>query len=225
MTRSENGLLQFYVMDPASVMTARALDVQPDDRVLDLCAAPGGKSLVLLEGLTESGELTANEMSAARKERLKKVVQQYVPRDVRNRVWVTGVEGGALASRNREKFDRVLVDAPCSGERHFVESHPDLQGDWSPTQSAKLAKRQYALLTAALEAVKTGGFLMYSTCSISPLENEGVVRKLLEKKTDRVEVVSVQLPIEPERLTYGFQYLPDQFGFGPMYGCLLRKLK
>ena len=91
--RTAEDLLSAYVMDPASVIVARALQVQAQDRVLDMCAAPGGKTLILIEGLVCGGEIFANDLSAERRERLKKVIQQYVPRDIRNRVWVTGKDG------------------------------------------------------------------------------------------------------------------------------------
>ena len=91
--RNADELLDIYIMDPASVMVARALQVQNGDRVLDMCAAPGGKSLILIEALKDAGEIFCNDLSPERRERLKKVIQQYVPRNIRDRVWVTGKDG------------------------------------------------------------------------------------------------------------------------------------
>lgn len=221
--RDENNLLQFYVMDLASIYVAKALDVQSGDNVLDMCAAPGGKSLILAEMIGEDGELTANELSETRRERLKKVIQQYIPRDIRDRVWVTGRDGGKFALSHAEKFDRVLIDAPCSGERHLFADDAALK-EWKKTRSEKLAQRQYALLTAGLIALKPGGRMVYSTCSISPLENDQVIARLRKKKGEQFSVLESELPCEgAERTELGIQILPDQTGFGPMYYCVLSK--
>lgn len=221
LSRDKNNLLDFYVMDPASVYCARALQVQDGDKVLDMCAAPGGKSLILAESLKTSGELLANEISAGRRDRLKKVIQHYISRDVRNRVWVTGKDAGLFAKSHPGHFDRILVDAPCSGERHLLQSPKDLN-EWSVARSEKLAQRQYALLTAALMAVKQGGRIVYSTCSISPLENDDVIERLSSKKSGQFEVVKYESVGEATR--FGNQFLPDRLGYGPIYFSVLQKL-
>lgn len=222
--RANNGLLTHYIMDPASIAAARALDVQAGDRVLDMCAAPGGKTLILAEALRERGELIANELSEARRERLKKVIQQYVSRDTRERVWISGKDGGKFALTEKDGFDRILVDAPCSGERHLLQNKKEL-AEWSRSRSEKLAQRQYALLTAALLACKPGGRIVYSTCSISPLENDGVIDKLLKKK-DGFSVVAAALPGLPgaELTRHGVQIFPDLCEAGPIYYSVLEKI-
>lgn len=220
--RNEDELLDVYIMDPASVMVARALDVQGGDRVLDMCAAPGGKSLVLIEALNESGEIFCNDLSPERRERLKKVIQQYVPRDVRDRVWVTGKDGVQFGLREPDSFDRILLDAPCSGERHILE-HENAQKEWSPRRTEHLASRQYSLLSGALLAVRSGGRIVYSTCSISPTENDEVVRKLLKKKKTSVKLLEPPVGIGGEKTEFGVVYLPDHCGFGPLYFSVLEK--
>ena len=222
--RGNDGLLSYYIMDPGSVVAARALTVEPGDRVLDLCAAPGGKTLILAESLAEKGELIANEFSSSRKERLKKVIQQYVPRNVRERIWVTGYEGARWSSQQQETFDKILVDAPCSGERHLLENQKSLL-EWSPSQGRHLAQRQYALLAGALLALKKGGKLVYSTCSISPDENDGVISKLIKKKGDSFHLLKVEdgLLFEGEPTEFGTIFLPDRKGWGPIYFCVIEK--
>lgn len=221
--RDPEGLLQYYVMDPASFFAARALGVRDGDQVLDMCAAPGGKSLILAEALKTSGELTANEMSEARRERLKKVIQQYIPRNVRDRVWVTGKDGGKFALTHQEKFDRILVDAPCSGERHLFEAPKELQ-EWKESRSEKLAQRQYALMTAALLACRPGGRIVYSTCSVSNLENDQVIQRLLKKKEGQFKVLETELPMAgSEKTEYGIQMWPDVCEAGPIYYSVLEK--
>lgn len=221
--RTESGLLDVYVMDPASVIVARALEVQDGDRVLDMCAAPGGKTLVLAEGLRENGELIANETSPSRRDRLMNVIRQYLPQGVRSRVWVKGVDGLQYGMREPEGYDRILVDAPCSGERHLLENPKELEG-WTENRTKSLAQKQYGLMTSALLALKPGGRLVYSTCSISPYENDGVIERLLKKKSDQFEVVKVAAPTEfAEEAEYGWMHLPDCAGFGPLYFVVLQK--
>ncbi|MEK2644589.1 RsmB/NOP family class I SAM-dependent RNA methyltransferase [Bdellovibrio sp. BCCA] len=220
--RNADELLDIYIMDPASVMVARALDVQSGDRVLDMCAAPGGKSLVMIESLAEDGEIFCNDLSPERRERLKKVIQQYVPRSVRDRVWVTGKDGVQFGLKEPDSFDRILLDAPCSGERHILENKA-AQDEWSPRRTEHLASRQYSLLAAAFLAVKSGGRIVYSTCSISPAENDEVVRKLLKKKKDAVRLVEAPLGVGGERTECGVIYLPDHAGFGPLYFSIIEK--
>lgn len=220
--RTENGLLDVYVMDAASIAAARALDVRPGDRVLDLCAAPGGKTLVLAEALfsggSRDGELIANEPSNDRRERLTKVIQQYLPRDVRDHVFVRGLDGVQFGLREEESYDRILVDAPCSGEKHLLENKEEL-ALWGVKRSEGLAMRQYALLAAAWLAVKPGGRIVYSTCSISPEENDGVIGRLIKKKkTPRVVAVE-----GAEKTEFGAQFFPDRGGAGPIYFAAIEK--
>ncbi len=220
--RNQDELLDIYIMDPASVMVARALEVQEGDRLLDMCAAPGGKSLVLIEALRTQGEIFCNDLSPERRERLKKVIQQYVPRHIRDRVWVTGKDGVQFGLKEPDSFDRILLDAPCSGERHILEN-ATAQNEWSVRRTEHLATRQYSLLSAAYLAVRPGGRIVYSTCSISPIENDGVVGKLLKKKKDKVRLLPSPVGVGGEKTEYGVAYLPDRCGFGPLYFATIEK--
>ncbi|MCE3009722.1 MAG: RsmB/NOP family class I SAM-dependent RNA methyltransferase [Proteobacteria bacterium] len=223
-TRDElSGLLQYYVMDPASLEVACALSVESHHDVLDMCAAPGGKTLILAEALKGgTGHLIANEVSEARRDRLMKVIQQYVDRETRDRIRVSGKDGGIFAKSHPEAFDRILIDAPCSGERHLLQSPKDLKA-WSPQRSAKLAQRQYALLTAGLICLKSLGRLVYSTCALSKLENDQVIEKLFQKK-EGFKVVEIPLVKAAERTKYGQMLMPDNSGYGPLYWCVIEKV-
>lgn len=225
--RTAEELLDIYIMDPASILAARALEARPGDRILDMCAAPGGKSLVIAEDLlaqaAEGSELRANDLSEDRRERLKKVIQQYIPRDLRNFVWIAGKDAVQFGLREPDSFDRVLLDAPCSGERHILEN-TQAQKEWSPKRSEHLASRQYSLLSAAWLAVKPGGRIVYSTCSISPVENDDVIRKILKKKKDGIRLVPAAKDLPwAEETELGLQFLPDRCGFGPIYCAVLEK--
>ncbi|HTL12347.1 MAG TPA: SAM-dependent methyltransferase [Bdellovibrionota bacterium] len=221
LTRNPAGLLTYYVMDPTSVLAARALDARPGERVLDLCAAPGGKTLVLLE---TGARVVANEPSRARRDRLTQVIRQYATPEARTRVEVKGRDGERYGMAEPGAFDAVLVDAPCSGERHLL-SHEDELAEWSEARSRRLAARQYALLASALLCLKPGGRLVYSTCALSPLENDAVVERLLSKKKDKVRVESDSTPPSPwaERTEHGWIHLPDRGGCGPLYFARLRR--
>lgn len=217
-----SGIFDFYVMDAASIFAAAALDVQPDDEVLDLCAAPGGKSLILAEALKGSGRLVCNEMSDRRRARLRAVLEDYLPASVQKQVTVTAHDGSKWCLYKQNEFDRILVDAPCSGERHLLEEASEMKL-WSPARSKNLAVRQYALLASALAVVRPGGRIVYSTCSISPLENDAVVARLLKKRAGEVRVVSSQFEMG-ESTEHGWHLLPDRTGYGPIYFSVLERV-
>lgn len=219
---SENGLMDLYFMDPGSILVAKALNVQDGDLVLDMCAAPGGKTLVIAEALKESGELFANEISENRRARLKKVIQDYIPRDIRERVWVKGSDGMNYGMKSPNHFDKILLDAPCSGEKHLLQTPRELK-EWSKKRTENLAKRQYGLLCSAMLALKPKGRLVYSTCSISPLENDGVIERFLERKGDSATLVRENFLSIGEQTQYGTIFLPDHAGFGPLYFAVLEK--
>lgn len=219
--RDERGLLGFYVLDPASVWVARSLEVRAGERVLDLCAAPGGKTLVLCEALVSDGELVANDRSPARSARLRRVLDDYLPPGVRRRVQVTRRDGRRLGLLEPEAFDAILLDAPCSSERHVLGDPGEL-AKWSAGRVKRLAQEQYALLTSAWLALKPGGRLVYSTCAVAPDENDAVIARLLERGRHPVRVEALEFPTgEPTR--FGWQMLPDRDACGPLYSCRLVK--
>ncbi|KAJ3110478.1 NOL1/NOP2/Sun domain member 3 [Phlyctochytrium bullatum] len=219
-----------YLMDLASVVATDALALRPNDRVLDLCAAPGGKSLCILQTLNadRGGRLTANEMSVARRTRLKRVLREYLPRDTHDRVvTVTGVDGTRAAGLlGRECFDKVLCDAPCSSERHVVRDAAELEA-WSAGRTRAAARRQRRLLAAALACVRDGGRVVYATCSLSEEENDRVVERVVGRGEVECEVLTgqragcLQWPVgEPTRV--GWMVLPDRVGrWGPLYFAVL----
>lgn len=216
------GLDKPYYLDAASLLVADLLGVSPGEEVLDMCAAPGGKSLVLALRLGSSGRLTANERSRTRRDRLRRVLRDHLGPQRADAIRVTGHDATRWGLHEQEAYDRILLDAPCSSERHLL-GNPDLLSDWSPSRTGRLATQQAAMLFAALEAVKRGGIILYSTCSISPSENEAVVRKVLERRSGRLEEMDLNFGYPAlERVGPGFRILPDRAeGAGPMYFSLL----
>lgn len=217
----ENELLPAYVMDAASVLAARALEVQPGEAVLDLCAAPGGKALVLLEALASAGDLTLNDRSRKRSARLKTVLRQYVPQNVLARVKVTTHDARRWGLYHPAAYDAILLDSPCSSERHVLGDPAEL-AKWSPRRIQRLASDQYALLASAATALKPGGRLVYSTCALAPEENDGVIERLLKKDRHGVCVSPIEAPLG-EACEHGWQIHPDRHGAGPIYFCKLTK--
>ena len=217
-TRSCFGGYAEYVMDSASIAAAHALQVQSGDRVLDLCAAPGGKTLILAEALEGKGSLTANELSMARRRRLKDVIESHVPENLRPLILITGFDGNQFGLKKKSEYDRILLDAPCSSEAHLLEADP-LMKDWRESRTKQLAMRQYSLLCSALLALKPGGTLVYSTCSISPLENDGVIERVLKRKSDEVRIDTNEADLSDfEKTRFGHQIFPDRSqGAGPIY--------
>ncbi len=218
------GLLKYYFLDLASIAVAEALKVQKENEVLDLCAAPGGKSLVLAEALDGTGHLQVNEPSLDRRERLKKNLRSYIPELKRGNLKVSGLRGADFCLKNKNSFDRILVDAPCSGEKYLIQNK-DLLSEWSPKRTERLAQEQYSLLCAALLALKPGGRIVYSTCSISKKENDDVLTKIVKKKGESFKLVFEDpLLLSFEKSEYGYWILPDQSKWGPMYFSILEKI-
>ena len=217
------GLLSEYYLDEASVIAAKLLGVQEKDSVLDMCAAPGGKTLVLASLLKGTGSLTANDRSSARRSRLRNVIDSHVKEEWKASISVTGHDASKWGLYEQEMYDRILLDAPCSSERHVL-CDPSALKQWTPSRPKHLAIQQFAMLAAALEAVKVGGYILYSTCALIPLEDELVIEKLFTKREGRFELVPIEAPFSEKR-SYGSIILPDTAqGKGPLYFCLIRRI-
>ena len=220
---SPEGLIQPYYMDRTSIDTARLLPVSEGDSVLDMCAAPGGKTLLIALALKGTGRLVSNDRSPARRERLRKTIGASLPDEYRRNITVTGHDAGRWGLYEKEAYAKILLDAPCSGERHVLNS-PEHLSKWSPSRPRRLQKEQFTMLSSAYLALEKGGFLLYSTCSVNPGENEENIHRLLSRHPDMTEV-PFELPLSEER-PHGRLVLPDTAsGRGPMYACLLRKSK
>ena len=212
-------------MDTASVFAACAL-VQPEGgTILDACAAPGGKSLVLASRMGPTSTLIANELSSDRRRRLSDVLDTHLAPENRARVRVSGFDAAAAGGRasERDRFAAILLDAPCGSERHVL-ADPKALDQWSPARVRFLAQRQWALLSSAFLMLMDGGCLVYATCALSSEENDGPIARLVKKYGDRVVLDSIDMEAGQERSLYGVQTLPDRAsGAGPSYVCRLTK--
>ena len=217
-----DGLEKPYYMDEASILTASLLPLHEGCRVLDMCAAPGGKTLVLASRLAGRGSIVANDRSRDRKARLDRVLDEHLGPGLRKSVKSTCRDASKWGLYEKEAYDSILLDAPCSSERHVISS-PGHLSIWSPRRPRRLAIEQYALLSSAFMALREGGYLLYSTCSVNPGEDEEVIARLFKKREGLVEEAEVNAE-GAQKCPFGYIVLPDMAaGRGPMYYCLLRK--
>jgi 16S rRNA C967 or C1407 C5-methylase (RsmB/RsmF family) len=214
-------LQSHWNLDAASVLIAHLLAVQPGDNVLDLCAAPGGKSISLAQSIwphlhpddsqaklkavqsksSQIGTLHSNEADPPRQRRLADNLQAYLPKTLfdTQRISTLRVDGTSpkahyelvvKTSDGTVNYDKVLVDAPCSSERHIIHAHVNARlggreapemANWRPGSSKRLAETQLKLLVTGLRVAKVGATIVYATCSIEPTENDGVIEKMLSQ--------------------------------------------
>ena len=164
----------FYVQEASAMMPASALGIRPGEKVLDLCAAPGGKSSQIAFALRGEGLLVSNEPEPKRAKMLAGNLERL---GIGNAV-VTNEYPDRLAEKWPGFFDAVLVDAPCSGEGMF-RREPDSRTEWTPNGPEGCAKRQLTILDSAAILLKPGGRMVYSTCTYNSVENEGVAEAFL----------------------------------------------
>lgn len=169
----------YYIQEPSAMTPANLLPVRPGDRVLDLCAAPGGKSTELAARLQGRGLLVSNDISNSRAKALLKNIELA---GVRNAI-VVSEPPSKLTDYFEGYFDCVLVDAPCSGEGMFRKSRAIIK-NWEQYGTEYYAKLQREILPSAVKMLRPGGYLVYSTCTFSPQENEGTMKFVLESFPD-----------------------------------------
>ncbi|MBC8309691.1 MAG: RsmB/NOP family class I SAM-dependent RNA methyltransferase [Phycisphaerales bacterium] len=191
----DNGGL--YIQAASSMLAAHALQVEPGMRVLDMCAAPGSKTSQIAALMENRGMLVANDRSRKRLYRLREILQKQGATSAE----VLCGPGERLGQTHADCFDRVLVDAPCSGEGRFRMDRPIRLSRWSVQEVRTLAKLQEQLLVAAMRCVCAGGLVVYSTCTFSPEENEIVLDKVLSRKSINAQVVPIPTHLRPPTAT------------------------
>lgn len=179
----------YYIQEPSAMAVVEILDPKPGEKILDLCAAPGGKSTQIAGRMQGQGLLVSNEIIPNRA----KILAQNIERmGIKNCV-VCNEPPDRMAMFFPAFFDRIVVDAPCSGEGMFRKDDTAVS-EWSPDQVRMCAKRQHMILEEAAGMLKPGGRLVYSTCTFAPDENEGAVSRFLKEHTDfSIE----QVPCDP----------------------------
>lgn len=218
----------YYLQEPSAMAPAQLLNPQPGDRVLDLCAAPGGKSTQLGDMLEGQGLLVANEINPKRA----KILSRNIERMGIPNALVLNMHPRELEGRFHGFFDKILVDAPCSGEGMFRKEAAAVT-DWSPDTVSMCAGRQKEILDSAAKMLRPGGLLCYSTCTFAPEEDEGAIAAFLRRHPEfHVEKADMPwlAPGRPEWAADGPEELRDTFRLWPHllsgeghYAALLRK--
>ncbi len=170
-----------YVQEPAAMAPAACVDIDPDWHILDLCAAPGGKSTQLKNKLGPNGVLVSNEIISSRC----KILTGNVERLGLHNVATTCMDSAKIAATFADTFDLIMVDAPCSGEGMFRKEAIAIQ-EWSQNNVTMCAERQAGILDNAVKALKNGGIIIYATCTFSLEENEMTVDRFLQRHPDFV---------------------------------------
>ncbi|XP_035910940.1 5-methylcytosine rRNA methyltransferase NSUN4 [Anopheles stephensi] len=230
------GVLSHFLFDGASCLPPLVLDVQPGDRVLDACAAPGGKSLLLLQTLLP-GTMVMNDSHESRCNRIRQLMRQYLydfdEKWKKKRCFIT--QGDARNLQEYSMYDRVLVDVPCTNDRHSVmENDNNMFKPSRVKERLRIPEVQASILSNCLKLLRPGGTLVYSTCSLSPVQNDGVVHMALSNVFSdaglTVTIKDLSLTMQPLKdifkfanpatLKYGQLVLPFlPANFGPMYIC------
>ena len=208
---------ELSVQDEAAQLAAIVLGAEPGERVLDACAAPGGKTCHILEMQPQLAELVAMDVD---KQRLQKVSENLQRLKLRATV-LTGDAAQPPAQLEHNSFDRILLDAPCSASG-VVRRHPDVKLLRRESDIAQLALLQGDLLAGLWPLLKTGGTLLYATCSILEEENSGVIQGFLAKESGAV--LSNGNMAGGEALAYGYQLLPSPDGPDGLFYARLKKV-
>ena len=225
---------EFYIQAASSMLAVHVLQVEPEMRVLDMCAAPGSKTTQLAALMHNKGMLVANDRSRKRLYRLREILQKQGATNVE----VLCGPGERLGQTHADCFDRVLVDVPCSGEGRFRMDRPIRLSRWSMHEIQTLAKLQEQLLVAALRCVCVGGMVVYSTCTFAPEENEFVLYRVLSRNSIHAEVVQIPDHLHPPTainpitswndnqidfdIRHAIRIIPDHTTTGFFIACLKR---
>lgn len=203
---------EVFVQDAAAQLAAVLLDAQPGERILDACAAPGGKATHILERCQNIGALIALERDARRLPRLRQNLRRSIAK-----AWVI-VSDAAANCLTPEYFDRILLDVPCSATG-VIRRHPDIKVRRGPGEIEQLVQTQAAILSGVWPCLKPGGKLLYVTCSVLKAENVDQIARFLKRHGDARESELV-IP-SARRQTFGYQILPgDSEMDGFYYACM-----
>lgn len=211
-----------YLQSLASQLPVVILDPKPEDKVLDITAAPGGKTSQVAALMNQKGELQASDISNVRFQKLKHNLQKLgIETEESNFLTLHHKRGEDLCQELPENsFNKILLDAPCSGESRFITDYPKSYKYWSPENLPKLHQRQLSLLQASWKVLQAEGELVYSTCTMNTLENEEVIQAFLKANPD-AELQEIQIPnlqklstpkqfIKSPDLSKTFRIYPDE---------------
>ncbi|NWX48396.1 NSUN3 protein, partial [Steatornis caripensis] len=225
-------LKEYYLLNAASLLPVLALEVRDGEDVLDLCAAPGGKSVAILQ-CAYPGNFHCNEYDDLRSRWLKQTIESFVPDALINLITLSKLDGRQIGDLKPESYDKVLVDAPCSNDRSWLFSSDIQQATLRLIQRKELPSLQFQLLRSAIKALRPGGSLVYSTCTLSKAENSDVINLILDSCSNVVPVDIIEMAkAVSQEFTFlsGMQkhellVLPEKGrAWGPMYLAKLKKM-
>lgn len=236
------GVLNYYLMDGGSVLPVLALGLKPGNIFLDVCASPGGKSLLALQTLYPDCVIS-NDSSHSRVARIEHVYKQFLY-DFEER-WLKSGKVRLMQKDGRfipkDDYDRILVDVPCTNDRHSL--HNNDNNMFKPSrikERLQLPQLQCEILVHALTLIKKGGIVVYSTCSLSPIQNDGVVYMALKRIWEETKIDIVVKDLSPallqtknvykladqDLLKFGHLVLPNSAqNYGPTYFCKMQRIK
>ena len=180
----------FYIQSLSSMIPALVLDPQPQEKILDIAAAPGSKTTQIAAMMNNTGEIIANDISRIRIYKLEDNLKQQGVTNTKTNIGI----GEKIWQKYPEYFDKTLVDVLCSMEGRFNCNDPASYDHWSPRKVKQLAKQQQWLLRSAISATKPGGTIVYSTCTLSPEENEAVIDWILAKEKGALVTEDILIP-------------------------------
>ncbi len=209
----------FYLQEPSAMIPAYLLKADENDIVLDMCAAPGGKSIQTAFLMNNAGLIISNDLSRSR---VSAIVENVERLGIGNIV-ITSNDLSTISNKYLNSFDKIILDAPCSGSGMFRKDDKMIK-DWSYNKVIKFAETQKQLISIAYNMLKPGGTICYSTCSFSKEEDEDVIKYLLDNSDAEL------LPIEDNTLfyvnkkeSYGVHLFPNRFPGEGHYICLIKK--
>lgn len=208
-----------YIQSIASQLPVHALNPQSNEEILDLTAAPGSKSTQIAALMQNTGRIAAVEMARARFFKLKAnaTLQGATNIDFYLK------DGARVGKVCPERFDRVLLDAPCSSEGRFDFNEPDSYAYWSLKKIKAMQKKQWPLLQSAFDALKPGGILVYSTCTFAPEENEMTMQRLIDKVGDHIQLLPINIELPEQNKMPGLTVFDGKI-FHPSMSLALRVL-
>jgi len=224
---------RIYIQSLSSLLAPLVLNPHPGEEILDLAAAPGGKTCQIACMIQNNGRIAAVEKSKSRFYKLKNNVAAQQASCVHCYL----KDGGNVWRSCENRFDKVLLDAPCSSEARFNTNKPKSFRYWSDKKITEMARKQWRLIYSAFRSLKPGGTLVYSTCSFAPEENELIIHRLLKRFKDCVKIEAINLAINniqsgltewegrilSESLSKSIRILPNELMPG-FFICRMKKL-
>lgn len=208
----------FYLQEPSAMIVSSLIDFDEDDFVLDMCAAPGGKTIQASLKLDNTGLIISNDLSRPRSS----ITVSNLERLGRGNVIVTNNDFEKIYPRYIDKFDVIILDAPCSGSGMFRKDDKMID-DWSINKVYKFAEIQKNLINIAYKMLKPGGLLSYSTCSYSKEEDEDVIHYLLDNSDAEIKEINIKDGYINPNDPVGVRLMPSKFSGEGQYICQITK--